>query len=93
MSAYKIMSERKMKMKMVEMRKKWATMCLHLSLIAPSSVSNSVRDGGTFGGPQFFTFSSAKSHENCLHFKVAPVINDKKHPKHLVVTGALHVIQ
>ena len=66
---------------------------LHLSLIAPSSVSNSVRDGGTFGGPQFFTFSSAKSHENCLHFKVAPVINDKKHPKHLVVTGALHVIQ
>ena len=28
MSAYKIMSERKMKMKMVEMRKKWATMCL-----------------------------------------------------------------
>ena len=49
----------------------------HLSLIAPSSVSNSVRDGGTFGGPQFFTFSSAESHENCLHFKVAPVINDK----------------
>ena len=66
---------------------------LHLSLIAPSSVSNSVKDGGTFCGPQFFTFSSAKSHENCLHFKVAPVINDKKHPKHLVVTGALHVIQ
>ena len=65
----------------------------HLSLIAPSSVSNSVKDGGTFCGPQFFTFSSAKSHENCLHFKVAPVINDKKHPKHLVVTGALHVIQ
>ena len=58
----------------------------HLSLIAPSSVSNSVRDGGTFGGPQFFTFSSAKSHENCLHFKVASVINDKTHPKHLVVT-------
>ena len=65
----------------------------HLSLIAPSSVSNSVKDGGTFCGPQLFTFSSAKSHENCLHFKVAPVINDKKHPKHLVVTGALHVIQ
>ena len=65
----------------------------HLSLVAPSSVSNSVKDGGTFCGPQFFTFSSAKSHENCLHFKVAPVINDKKHPKHLVVTGALHAIQ
>ena len=65
----------------------------HLSLIAPSSVSFSTRDGGTFGGPQFFPFSSAESHENCLYFKVAPVINDKKHPKHLVVTGALHVIQ
>ena len=28
-----------------------------------------------------------------MKVKVAPVINDKKHPKHLVVTGALHVIQ
>ena len=52
----------------------------HLSLIAPSSVSFSTRDG-TFGGPQFFPFSSAESQENCLYFKVAPVINDKKTSK------------
>ena len=29
----------------------------HLSLIAPSSVSFSTRDGWTFGGPQLFSFS------------------------------------
>ena len=28
----------------------------HLSLIAPSNVSFSVRGGGTFGGPQFVSF-------------------------------------
>ena len=28
----------------------------HLSLIAPSNVSFSVKGGGTFGGPQLFSF-------------------------------------
>ena len=56
----------------------WSQLTGHLSSISPSRVSFSTMDGGTFGGPQFFSFSSAKSHENCLHFKVVPVINDKK---------------
>ena len=62
---------------------------LHLSLIAPSSVSNSVKDGGHSVDLSFLLFHQL-SH---MKVKVAPVINDKKHPKHLVVTGALHVIQ
>ena len=51
------------------------------SLFAPSSVSFSTRYGGTFRGPHFFFFSSAKSHDYCLHFKVTLVINDKKPSK------------
>ena len=39
---------------------------------------------------QYTRVTSAKSQGTCLHFKLAPVINDKKHPKPLVVTGALH---
>ena len=39
---------------------------------------------------QYTRVTSAKSQGTCLHFKLAPVINEKKHPKPLVVTGALH---
>ena len=34
--------------------------CLHLSLIAPSNVPFSVKGGGTFGGPQLFSFCTWK---------------------------------
>ena len=44
----------------------------HLSLIAPFNVS--VKGGGHSVDLSFFPFA----HENCLHFKVAPAINDKK---------------
>ena len=63
-------------------------------LSLPLLVSHSQQGmGGHSEDLSFFSFSSAKSHENCLHYKVAPVINDKKTSKPLVVTGALHAIQ